>query len=47
VLTAESRSGQYKHFDIENAAARLHEMIDGVKHRRRGASLRAEHLTHG
>ena len=32
VITAESRAGQYKHFDIERAAARLHEMIDGIKH---------------
>jgi hypothetical protein len=32
VLTAESRAGQYKHFDVERAAARLHEMIDGIKH---------------
>jgi hypothetical protein len=31
VLTAESRAGQYKHFDIENAAAHLHGMIDGRK----------------
>ena len=28
VLTAESRAGQYKHLDIENAAAHLHGMID-------------------
>lgn len=28
VITAESRSGQYKHFDIERAAHHLHEMID-------------------
>ena len=28
VLAAESRAGQYKHFDIENAAAHLHGMID-------------------
>jgi putative alpha-1,2-mannosidase len=28
VLTAESRAGQYKHHDIENAAAHLHGMID-------------------
>jgi hypothetical protein len=28
VLTAESRAGQYKHYDIENAA-HLHGMIDG------------------
>jgi hypothetical protein len=32
VLTAESRAGQYKHFDVERAAARLHEVIDGIKH---------------
>lgn len=32
VLTAESRAGQYKHFDVERAAARLHEMIDGFEH---------------
>jgi hypothetical protein len=31
VLTAESRAGQYKHFDIENAAAHLHGMIDAIK----------------
>jgi hypothetical protein len=31
VLTAESRAGQYKHYDIENAAAHLHGMIDAVK----------------
>jgi hypothetical protein len=30
VLSAESRAGQYKHFDIENAAAHLHEMIDSL-----------------
>lgn len=33
VLSAESRAGQYKHFDIERAAARLHEMIDGKKYK--------------
>jgi hypothetical protein len=32
VLSAESRAGQYKHFDVERAAARLHELIDGIKH---------------
>jgi len=32
VLSAESRAGQYKHFDIERAAAHLHEMMDGKKH---------------
>jgi hypothetical protein len=31
VLTVESRAGQYKHFDIENAAAHLHGMIDTRK----------------
>jgi hypothetical protein len=31
ILTAESRAGQYKHFDVENAAAHLHGMID-AKH---------------
>jgi hypothetical protein len=31
VLTAESRAGQYKHFDIERAAAHLHEMIKSAK----------------
>jgi hypothetical protein len=28
VISAESRAGQYKHFDIEAAAAKLHEAID-------------------
>jgi hypothetical protein len=44
VLTAESRAGQYKHFDVERAAARLHEMIDGIKHGvgRHAAAARAE-----
>src|SRR3977135_3099905 len=32
VLSAESRAGQYKHFEIEGAAAPLHSLIDGVKH---------------
>jgi hypothetical protein len=31
VLTAESRAGQYKHYDIENAAAHLHGMMDARK----------------
>jgi hypothetical protein len=30
-LAAESRAGQYKHDDIENAAAHLHGMIEGRK----------------
>jgi hypothetical protein len=28
LISAESRAGQYKHYDIENAAYRLHRMID-------------------
>ena len=31
VLVAESRAGQYKHFDIETAAAHLHGMLDGLR----------------
>jgi len=31
VLTAESRAGQYKHTDIELAAAHLHGMLDALK----------------
>ena len=31
VLAAESRAGQYQHFDIENATAHLHGMMDGRK----------------
>jgi hypothetical protein len=31
VITAESRAGQYKHHDIELAAAHLHGMIDQAK----------------
>jgi hypothetical protein len=31
VLSAESRAGQYKHFDVEKAAAHLHGMIDAMK----------------
>jgi hypothetical protein len=31
VLSAKSRAGQYKHFDIEHAAAHLHGMIDVVR----------------
>jgi hypothetical protein len=30
VLSAESRAGQYKHHDIENAVAHLHGMIDAL-----------------
>ncbi|HZE72385.1 MAG TPA: hypothetical protein VE135_22980 [Pyrinomonadaceae bacterium] len=36
VLSAESRAGQYKHFDIEKACAQLHELIDEVKHKAAG-----------
>jgi hypothetical protein len=31
VLSAESRAGQYKYYDIENAIAHLHGMIDTMK----------------
>ena len=31
VLAAESRAGQYKYQDIENAAAHLHGMMDGSR----------------
>lgn len=31
VLSAESRAGQYRHFDIEKGAAHLHGMIDIVR----------------
>jgi hypothetical protein len=34
VISAESRAGQYKHFDIERAAAHLHEMIDEKKEKK-------------
>jgi hypothetical protein len=30
VLAAESRAGQYRYFDIENAAAHLHGMLDAL-----------------
>ena len=30
ILAAESRAGQYKYFDIENAAAHLHGMIEAA-----------------
>jgi hypothetical protein len=42
VLTAESRAGQYKHFDIERAAARLHGMIE-AKHGKPGATSGGKH----
>jgi hypothetical protein len=31
VISAESRAGQYKHHDIENAAAHLHGMLEVVR----------------
>jgi hypothetical protein len=31
VLAAESRAGQYQHYDIENAAAHLHGMMESRK----------------
>ena len=34
VVAAEVRGGQYKHLEIEQAAARLHGMIDGAEARR-------------
>jgi hypothetical protein len=33
ILSGESRAGQYKYLDIENAAAHLHGMIDKLEHR--------------
>jgi hypothetical protein len=33
VLSAESRAGQYKHFDIERASAHLHGMIEELGRR--------------
>lgn len=30
VLSAESRAGQYKHFDVERAAAHLHGMLEAL-----------------
>jgi hypothetical protein len=37
VLTAESRAGQYKYFDIENAAAHLHGMLETAQRPARAA----------
>lgn len=31
LLTAESRAGQYKYFEVENAAAHLHGMIEAAR----------------
>jgi hypothetical protein len=40
VLAAESRAGQYKHLDIEQAAAHLHGMLDALRDAPAGASQR-------
>jgi hypothetical protein len=37
VLTAESRAGQYKHHDIEDAASHLHGMLDALRESRTSA----------
>ena len=42
VISAESRAGQYKHFDIERAAHHLHEMID-ARADKAAAKQRAAH----
>jgi hypothetical protein len=43
VLSAESRAGQYKHFDIETAAAHLHGMIDALAGDRSPTQARPAH----
>jgi hypothetical protein len=43
VISAESRAGQYKHFDVERAAAHLLEMIDA----RTPSHKRARTIPHG
>jgi hypothetical protein len=43
VITAESRAGQYKHFDIENAAAHLHGMIEARAGNTAAGRSRASH----
>jgi hypothetical protein len=40
VLSAESRAGQYKHFDVERAAAHLHGMLDALRDAPAGAPSR-------
>ena len=42
LISAESRAGQYKHFDIERAAHHLHEMID-ARADKAAAKQRAAH----
>jgi hypothetical protein len=39
VISAEGRAGQYKHLDIEKAAAHLHEMLD----EKQGKKARSSH----
>jgi hypothetical protein len=42
VLSAEVRAGQYKHHDIERAAAQLRDALDASKKQGRGTKARAE-----
>jgi hypothetical protein len=35
ILAAESRAGQYKHTDIENAVAHIHGMLEALMHVKR------------
>jgi hypothetical protein len=35
ILAAESRAAQYKHLDIENAAAHIHGMLEALMHVKR------------
>ncbi len=43
VISAESRAGQYKHPDIEKAAAHLHEMIDEKQGKKAGKTHTGGH----
>ena len=43
VLSAESRAGQYKHYDIENAVAHLHGMIEAAKPASQGQATGSAH----
>jgi len=38
VISAESRAGQYKYQDIENAAAHLHAMLDELMARSKSST---------
>ena len=40
VLSAESRAGQYDHFDIERAAAHLHGMLESMNRATRSANAK-------